>query len=159
MRRFSKLSGKQVAFYISVFGVEFLICVSSCVLLFLARDSVLEAEPFKYVDGGAFVDSINNFNIGLIFAMFLAVFVSDSSASIEDARQHPAYRQPLVIVVVNSFLLCCLTLIDYDISEQWINISAVMCSLPLLFSNIKRMWELIKISWSSTGAMMNKNRD
>lgn len=158
MQKFSRLSGKQIAFYVGVFGKELIFCSIVCILLFFMRDTVLKVECFNYINSGAFIESINNFNIGLIFAMFLAIFVSDTSVSIRDARNHPAYRQPLVIVIVNSFLLCCLSSIKSP-STRWIELSIISCSLPLLFSNIRRMWELIGISWSSTDVSRDKKEN
>jgi hypothetical protein len=113
----------------------------------LVAYSVRDVLPtFEHIDFTAdrFTGSANALNAGLIFAMFLAIFMSDTSKNIKDARNHSAFAQPVVIVLVNSFLLCGLSLVSSH--ERWLNLLFVISAILFLIVNIKKAWEMLALS-------------
>lgn len=92
----------------------------------------------------ALVDAANSLNGGLIFALFLALFMMTDSKNVNDARSHKAFLQPVIIVLINSFLLCGLALLTP--LERWLNVLVVVCTYVLLLVNMKYAWDMLLLS-------------
>lgn len=134
---------KKYRFLTKTFALESLIITIGAVLFYLFRDSLPHIQSVEF-SRATFNESISSLNIGLIFAVFLAIFTSDSSDSIKDARKHWAFSQPLFVILLNSVVLCVMS--AFSTSVEWLTWTLTLCDITMIVPNIKMMWDLVRIS-------------
>lgn len=134
---------KKYRFLIKNFTLELLVVIIGAVLFYLLRDFLPHIQNIEF-NRAAFNESISSLNIGLIFAVFLAIFTSDSSDSIKDARKHWAFNQPLFVILLNSVILCAIS--AFSTSDEWLTWTLTLCDITMITPNIKMMWDLVRIS-------------
>lgn len=137
---------KRYKFLIKTIMLEVSAMIFGIVLAYNLNRAFPTVEGIEF-DRAIFNASIISLNIGLIFAVFLAIFISDSSHSVQDARKHPAFSQPLFVIILNSILLCITSAFSTDI--EWVKWSLVFSDIIFVVPNIKMMWDLVLISRKS----------
>lgn len=106
-------------------------------------------------DLSRFGDAVISLNFGLIFAIFLAIFVSDNSPFIQDARRHTAFKQPLATVIINSVLLCILSsFLPKSALVSWL---LTIYECIIIASNIAIMWDLVTLSRKGQTSSMSED--
>lgn len=133
-------------------GSVYLIYVMLGQVVFIALSGIalyFNREAIPVISGIDFaptelVSAANSLNGGLIFALFLAIFMMTNSKNINDARSHRAFLQPVAMVLANSFLLCSLALLNP--LERWLNVLVVICAFLLLLVNTKYTWDMLTLS-------------
>lgn len=134
---------KSSAYLIYVILGQTLIMVLAGVVLYCNREAIPVISGIDFAPA-ELVSAANSLNGGLIFALFLAIFMMTDSRNINDARSHKAFLQPVVIVLANSFLLCSLALLNP--LERWLNALVVICAFLLLLVNMKYAWDMLTLS-------------
>jgi hypothetical protein len=139
------MAGKslKISYPIKTIIGELIIC-GAITTLALFFQNMLPSQNVVHFAVNDFINSSNGLNAGLIFAMFLAIFMSDSSSNIKDARKHSAFIQPVIIVLANSLLLCGLSLLTTDV--RWLRISLVAWAIVFLISNMRFAWKMLALS-------------
>lgn len=134
---------KNSAYLIYVMLGQVLFMVLAGVALYCNREAIPAIGGIDFTPT-ELVSAANSLNGGLIFALFLAIFMMTDSRNINDARSHKAFLQPVVIVLANSFLLCSLALLNP--LERWLNALVVICAFLLLLVNMKYAWDMLTLS-------------
>lgn len=129
-------------YHIKVIAVEFTI------ILLLAMLSCYFCDIFPKIDCisfavSDFVNSVNSFNVGLIFAAFLSVSTS-GGRNMNDIKKHKSFLQPVKIIIINSLFLACLPIIAPD--SYRVKLMIIASALVFTIASLMQVWRMIKLS-------------
>ena len=104
------------------------------------------------LDLAGFIGALFDFNIAIVFSLFVAIFLSSDNPALKDARSHSAYVQPVIITVVNSFLLCVVRLNKFTGECDLTDIFALAWIVVAVLANIRYSWKVFcicRVGWRS----------
>lgn len=102
------------------------------------------------LDLAGFIGALFDFNIAIVFSLFVAIFLSSDNPALKDARGHSAYVQPVIIAVVNSFLLCAVRLNKFTGECDPVDIFVLVWTVIAVLANIRHSWKVFcicRVGW------------